>query len=80
MNINEDRDGSVQTKGDSNARKGKRCTPPTTDDKGTPESPSEDSDRDVADTGKYGGLRKSGRIQKTPPPAPKPKPCPRKKA
>ena len=79
MNINEDRDGSIQTTWDSNARKGKRQTPPTMDDEGTPESPSEDSDRDVADTGKDGGPRKSGRIRKTPPPAPKPKPRPRKK-
>ena len=80
MNINKDRDSSIQTTWDSNARKGKRWTPPTTDDEGTPESPSEDSDRDVADTGKDGGPRKSGRIRKTPPPAPKPKPRPRKKA
>jgi hypothetical protein len=82
MNINGDRDSSVQTKRDSNARKGKRSTPPTTDDKDSPESMPEDidSDRDVADTGKDGGLRQSGRIQKTPLPAPKLKPRPRKKA
>jgi hypothetical protein len=82
MNINRDQDGSVQTKRDSNARKGKRSTPPTTDDKDSPESMPEDidSDRDVADTGKDGGLRQSGRIQKTPLPAPKLKPRPRKKA
>jgi hypothetical protein len=64
MNINGDRDGSVQTKRDSNARKGKRSTPPTINDKDFPESTLEDidSDRDVADTGKDGGLRQSGRI------------------
>jgi hypothetical protein len=53
-----------KAKRDRNARKGKRSTPPITNDKDSPESTLEDidSDRDVADTGKDGGLRQSGRI------------------